>query len=545
MSRRAFRAGVVRALGAAVTVGALALAFAAVGPAPAFAQDPPELTSRLDAIDEGLSAVEAEASAGRADGARTAATRIYLDQVEVVEGWYGPGAPLAVPTVAPRVAALEEAFHALMSADDAGLAAAAARARERTAELRSVAAEAPVAAAGAPAISTEGGVVASADDARTEEIAAILARLDRAEAAWRSGDSEAALRDVEHAYLEGLEQLEPRLPSELVGRAERLVHLVLRPGLAREGGEEEVGAAFAALDGALLEMDDSLAEGSSFWFTAFSSFMIIFREGLEAVLLIGAILAYLGRTSSQDRHRRQVWAGVALGIGGSVATWIVARTLIPVGGESRELIEGVTALIAVGVLVYVSHWLFQKTYIQDWKAYLQSKVDAAAAGGSALAMAGLAFAAVYREGFETVLFYQALTSDAGAGAVLAGFVPGALLIVAIGWGIIRLGVRLPLRQVFAATNAILLYLAFVFLGKGLYNLQEAGLFAPHPIGGLPEHPALTQLLGFYPTVETLGAQGAFLLIMAVTWLAYRRRAAGRPAEPPAEHRAPEPAVERP
>lgn len=488
------------------------------------AQEAPAIGPRLDAVDAGLTAAAAEVAAGRAGEARRRITRVYLDEVEVIEGWYGPGAPGAVAPVADRVAALEVEFHGLLAAADEDLAAGLARARTRVAELRAETERAGPLGAGT-AVSTVGGVAATAADARTPEIAAILGELDEAEAAWRAGDPATALGRVEHAYLEGLELLEPRLPAELVGRAERLVHLVLRPGLSRATDPAEVAAAFTALDATLLEMDAALAGGSSFAFTAFSAFMIMFREGLEAVLLIGAILACLGRVSDQRRHRRQVGAGVALGIVASVGTWIVARTVIPVGGESREMIEGVTALVAVGVLLYVSHWLFQKTYIHDWKEYLRSKVVPAVAGGSAFAMAGLAFAAVYREGFETVLFYQALMTDAGPGAVLAGFVPGVILIVAVGWGIIRLGVKLPLRTVFAATNAILLYLAFVFLGKGLYNLQEAGVFAPHAIPWLPDHPALVQLLGFHPTVETLGAQALFLSALTATWLYYRRRTA--------------------
>jgi high-affinity iron transporter len=138
-------------------------------------------------------------------------------------------------------------------------------------------------------------------------------------------------------------------------------------------------------------------------------------------------------------------------------------------------------------------------------------------------MAGLAFAVVYREGFETVLFYQALMFDAGATAVLAGFAPGIVVILAIGYGIVRLGLKLPLRRVFAATGSVMLYLAFVFIGKGLYNLQEAGIFAPHPLAGVPDHEALRQLLGLYPLAETLLAQTAFLLLLGAGALWYRAR----------------------
>ncbi len=217
----------------------------------------------------------------------------------------------------------------------------------------------------------------------------------------------------------------------------------------------------------------------------------------------------------------------------------MARALVPISGGSRELVEGVTGLVAVAVLLYVSNWLFQKTYIHDWKEYLRTHVGRAVTTGSALAMASLAFAAVYREGFETVLFYQALLFDAGPVAVLAGAIPGALLIGALGVAIIRLGVRLPLRRVFAVTNAILLYLAFTFVGKGLYNLQEAGVFAPHPLRLVPDNVMLQEVLGVYPVLETLAAQLLFLALLGATYLFYRRRLSRRhPARTPAPAQAP-------
>jgi len=118
--------------------------------------------------------------------------------------------------------------------------------------------------------------------------------------------------------------------------------------------------------------------------------------------------------------------------------------------------------------------------------------------------------------------------------VLGGFVPGAVAVLALALAIVRLGVRLPLGKVFAATNAVLLYLAFTFLGKGLYNLQEAGLFTPRPVPGVPDHPALQLALGVYPVAQTLLAQAALLLLLATTYAYYRRaRAARRPAPAPA------------
>ncbi|HJU87146.1 MAG TPA: FTR1 family protein [Gemmatimonadota bacterium] len=501
------------------------------------AADEPGLIERLETIRGGLDEIERSLARGDREGARALALRLYLDQFETIEGWWGPGGPHGTPALASRVREAEAAFHALIQADGAALPTAAARLRHAIEPIELEArkpgvllrpeARSPSASTAAP----DANALDGPPEMRSAEIASLAAELERARTAYAVGDRDAALAAVEHGYLESFEPLESRLPSDLVGRIERAIHLTLRPSIRAADPVADVDASFAALYADLALADSQLSGGASFWFGAVNAFAIIFREGLEAVLLIGAILAYMSRTAVGARHRRQVWLGVAGGVAASVATWVLAVTLVPVSGASREMVEGVTALLAVAVLLYVSHWLFQKTYIHDWKAYLQEHVGRAMTRGSALAMAGLAFAAVYREGFETVLFYQALMFDAGPAAVLAGFAPGILVILAIGFGIVRLGLRLPLKRVFAVTGSVLLYLAFVFIGKGLYNLQEAGVFAPHPLGWAPDHEALRQLLGLYPLAETILAQAAFVMLLGALW--YRttraRAAAGVPA----------------
>lgn len=532
-----------RALTAAVFAGVFLLPTLPVAGAVAHpvAPDPePGLIERLNAIRIGLADIELSLADGNADRARALTLRLYLDEFETIEGWWGPGGPHATPQLASRVAEGEAAFHALLEADESALPGAAARLREVLDPIEREARRPGIVLhpeeTGGP--SAAGRVVVPV--AETPEIASLVAELERGRNAYGDGRQESALAAVEHAYLEGFEPLESRLPSDLVGRIERAIHLELRPTIRAGAPTGEIDAAFASLYADLALADRRLSGGASFWFGAVNAFAIIFREGLEAVLLIGAMLAYLGRMGNGRRHQRQVYAGVVAGVAASLATWVVAATLVPVSGASRELVEGVTALIAVAVLLYVSHWLFQKTYIHDWKAYLEDHLGRAVTRGSALAMAGLAFAAVYREGFETVLFYQALMFDAGAAAVLAGFVPGILVIAAIGYGIVRLGLRLPLKRVFAITGSVLLYLAFVFLGKGLYNLQEAGLFAPHPLSWVPDHEALRQLLGLYPLAETLLAQAAFLVLLGAGTIWYRatrsRPAATTKAEPTAVSR---------
>jgi high-affinity iron transporter len=492
-------------------------------PSGAIASQQQGLPEWLHAIETGLSSVAKSAESGDLAGARARATQIYLDHYEVIEGWYGPGGRHATVPLSVAIASTESAFHVLLRSNSAReVLTTVAALRQDIGAIGRLAAEAKVQLYPDLKLSAAVSSQARLGRLQTSEIKSIAVLVEKAEAAFAKGDNGGAVKLVEELYLEGFEPLESRLPSDIVSSIERVIHLQLRPALKSSGGTATARAGFAELNTRLGEADTFLARGGSFWFGAFNSLVIIVREGLEAVLLIGALLAYLTATRASAQDRRRIWLGAGAGIGASLLTWVAASTIIPFGGASRELLEGVTALIAVAVLLYVSHWLFQKTYIHDWKQYLRDHLGSAISRGSGLAMMGLAFAAVYREGFETVLFYQALLFDSGGKAVLAGFLPGVLIISVVGWAIIRAGVTLPLKRVFAVTNSILLYLAFVFLGKGIYNLQESGAFSAHPISWLPSHPALQQVFGFYPLIETVGAQLALATVLALVFVFYQR-----------------------
>lgn len=486
------------------------------------AQQTPSVNGWLDEITRATQRARAIAAAGDVARAQSLVMRAYIDHFELIEGYYGPGAKYGVAPVAEEVRAGEVAFHALMRSRDArSLTENAARVETQIERIRVA-----VRGSGVPTVLDTGTdalptreVIAPAA-ASTAEIKSILQQFAAAAAAYSVRDAERALLLVEHAYLEGFEPLESRLPARLVADIEKRIHLELRPAIKRQAPLATITSLVGLVGDDLLRADRFLARGGSVPFAVVNAFIIVVREGLEAVLLVAALLTYLGAIDAQARHRRQIYAGVGAGVVASIGTWFLARTLLPISGANRELLEGITALAAVVVLMYVAHWLFQKTYIHDWKDYLRTRVGGAVTRGSGVAMATLAFAAVYREGFETVLFYQALAFDAGVGAILGGFIPGAIVIVALGIGIIRVGVKLPLKKVFAGTNALLLYLAFVFIGKGIYNLQEAGLFAANPLP-LPDHPALRQVFGFYPLAQTVAAQTAFLLLLAGTYVSYR------------------------
>ena len=469
--------------------------------------------------------------------AQAKALNLYVTRQEYIEMYYGPGGKLqASPELGAEIEKAEANFHQLMqvlgtkpvdleAAAQAITALDAQQARVletwQQGEQRLDRSALTVAAVGgARGVSKR----VEAGSLQTSEISAIVGSFNDAAAAYQNGDVVGARALVLSTYLELFEPIESRLPGGITSKVEHLIHVEIRPAIERAVAASQVTALINEANTELIAADTHLARGGSYWFAAFNSFAIILREGLEAVLLVGALLAYLAATGASARHRRQIWGGVVAGLAATAVTWFAARSLIPITGANRELIEGITALVAVVVLLYVSNWMFQKTYIHDWKNYLRNKLDAAVSSKSAFAMMVLAFAAVYREGFETVLFYQALMFDASAAAVMSGFVPGMLLIVGIGVLIIRAGMKLPIKQMFAVTNSILVYLAFVFVGKGIYNLHEAGAFAATPLP-LPDVTALRLLFGWYPLVETTVAQIAYAALITATFIYYRRRLA--------------------
>ncbi len=271
------------------------------------------------------------------------------------------------------------------------------------------------------------------------------------------------------------------------------------------------------------EVQGTVAAGLGDTLTLLSSMMIIVREGLEAVLIIGAILGYMRATRAPRRYAGWLAAGVIGAIALSLVAWVAAQTIITLSDANREVIEGITNLLAVAVLFYVTNWLFQKAYVQGWMAFVTEKVGKALSGGSALVMAGLGFIVVFREGLETVLFYQALLFEAPPLSVFLGFVAGAAIIGALAYLILRLSQRIPLKPFFTATTVLLLFLAFSFAGAGIHELQEAGVLSETKLAWPPESALLKQTFGLYPTGETLLVQALFLLAVAATFIYSHQR----------------------
>jgi high-affinity iron transporter len=254
-----------------------------------------------------------------------------------------------------------------------------------------------------------------------------------------------------------------------------------------------------------------------------NSLIIILREGVEAILILSALAAYLGKTGHQSRVVL-LYGGAGVGVLASILLAFTAQGVVASFSGMQEALEGITMLIAVVVLFSVSYWLISKTEAKRWQEFVQQKIESALSTGRYIALGSLAFLVVFREGFETVLFYQALVMSAaremvGYTPVVAGFMAGCFLLAALFYVLFAYGIKIPIRRFFAITGGLLYLLAFKFAGDGVRELQEAGLISVTPLSFVPETPFLQSWFGVYPVWETFFLQ-SLLLVLAIGGLLY-------------------------
>jgi high-affinity iron transporter len=353
-------------------------------------------------------------------------------------------------------------------------------------------------------------------------IAFTRAKVGEALEALRGGDRDGARQLAITAYLEGFELVEAALDNvdaPLRQGTEREM-MALRAAIADGQPVEAVASNVERIEALLDRAEEKLSGNGLSPATAFfSSLLILLREGLEAILVLAAIGAFVVKTGRRDAmpYLHAGWiAALALG----ALTWVVATYLFAISGANRELTEGVTALVAAAMLLYVGWWLHGKSYAQAWQTFIRAQVSSALGKRTLWAMAGVSFLAVYRELFEIILFYETLWLQAGPDGrswVLWGVVAAAVLLVLIGGALLRYSVRLPIGPFFGATSALLALLAVVFVGNGIAALQEAGVVASTLVNfvNLP-------LLGVHPTLQGLGWQATALVAVLAGVLLNRR-----------------------
>jgi high-affinity iron transporter len=246
----------------------------------------------------------------------------------------------------------------------------------------------------------------------------------------------------------------------------------------------------------------------------FDATIILLREGLEALLVLVALLAVLTRSGNTDR-RGWIWGGAAVGLGLSIALGVALNVILRgvINPGNRELIEGFTGLVAASMLLYVSYWLHSNTSVKGWQRQIHRRTAEALTTGSLVGLATLAFLAVFREGAESVLFFLGMAAAISTGDLLIGLGIGAAGLVVLGALIMVIGVRIPMRPFFAIAGVLVFYLCFKFLGTGIHALQIAGVLPTTAATYLPA----SDLFGISPTWQTTIPQ-ILLLILAASVL---------------------------
>jgi high-affinity iron transporter len=346
--------------------------------------------------------------------------------------------------------------------------------------------------------------------------------------AYRQGDAPRAHRLAVTGYLEGFELVEAPLDAVDGALKTRVEAEMLRYRAMLQAGApiDAVDAQARAIQALLVTARQRLDAARLSSATVFTSALVILlREGLEAILVLAALIALLIKSGRREALR-YVHAGwiAALALGG--VTWLAASYLITLSGADREITEGVTALLAASMLLYVGFWMHRHAHAARWKAFIEARVALALSGRTMWALGSISFLAVYREAFETVLFYQALWLEAGPDgrlAVGAGFAAAVVGLVVLAWLILKVGLRLPVGWFFGGGSVLMAVLAVVLAGKGIAALQEAGALPIEPL----DMPAIPSL-GLYPTWQGVLTQFAVVLLI-VGAVAYSRRGERRAA----------------
>ncbi|NWB96207.1 FTR1 family protein [Pseudomonas gingeri] len=348
--------------------------------------------------------------------------------------------------------------------------------------------------------------------------------LDKSLAAYRAGEHEQAYDLSVAAYLEGFELVESSLDNvNATVRKDTEKSLMayrqsLQDGLPMEQVEQRLDVAKGKLkESADLLGNDGLSQSLSF----ISGLLILLREGLEAILVLAAVLAFL-RNTGQQSAVRSVHVGWGLALVAGLLTWAAAAYLIDVSGAQRELLEGFTALFASVMVLWLGVWMHDRRHAAAWQDYIKSSL---VSGGGRFGFALLAFFSVYRELFEVILFYETLwlqAGPAGHNAVLAGAATALVLLIGLAWVILRGSAKLPLALFFGINAGLLCALSVVFAGHGVKALQEAGIFGTRPVAFFE-----FDWLGIHADAYSLGAQALALLAIGVLYgrsrLAEKRR----------------------
>ncbi|MDR3254490.1 MAG: FTR1 family iron permease [Synergistaceae bacterium] len=373
----------------------------------------------------------------------------------------------------------------------------------------------------------ESGANAAAYSTWNEIIDQMHISLDSAYDAYSEDDSESGKERVNDAYFSYYEKegVERAVMSYISGKRATVVEYqfsTIKRLMTDGAPKNEVRASIDELK-AMLREDANKLDGKeqSAGGVFVASLLIILREGFEAILVIAAIAAYLIRSGNLRQTRIVYMSGVAALVASAVAA-VAIQYVFKISGANQEILEGAAMLLAVVVLFFVSNWMVAKAEAEAWKRYIEDKVQSAVETGSSFALGAAAFLAVFREGAETILFYQALLAEAGGYTrmVWFGFLAGCVALVFI-FLLVRFGsLVIPIRPFFLGTSILMYIMSIAFAGGGVKEFQEADVISVTPVNFVHS----VEILGIYPTIETLLPQIVLLLLAIASVFHYRAKA---------------------
>ncbi|PIQ99719.1 MAG: iron permease [Nitrospinae bacterium CG11_big_fil_rev_8_21_14_0_20_45_15] len=352
----------------------------------------------------------------------------------------------------------------------------------------------------------------SGDKNALDTIAETRTLLDQSLQLFKEGDADTASEMAFDAYMvyESIEGGLVNKRKELGLRLESSFSRY-RAEIKRKAPQDLVEGIHKNIHEDLTQASDVLVENIGFVGLFLQSLSIIVREGFEAILIIAALITFLTKSRNEDKVK-SIYYGAGIGIVASFITAYVLHEVLKISRVSQELLEGWIMLVAVVALFWVSYWLVTKIEAAKWQSYISGKMRQAVSEGSLLTLGMVAFLSVYREGFETVLFYKALYLYAGPGTagIIPGFLVGSLILAGIYYLISKAGMKIPIKWFFAVTSVFLYFMAFVFMGKGLHELQMGEQLSLTAADFAPE----ISWLGMYPSWETFSGQ----MVLALAYI---------------------------
>jgi high-affinity iron transporter len=351
----------------------------------------------------------------------------------------------------------------------------------------------------------------------------VRGRVTESLAAYRAGDRQHAGELALSTYLDGFEPVEPALGARDRTLMERIEGAMgdYRAAIQRGENPDALANRVQVLDDLFDDAEASLSPDAASGLSTFlGAATILLRERLEALLIVVAMIAFL-RKAERMEVMPYVHAGWVGALFAGFLTWVVATWVIGISGASRELTEGFGSVFAAVVLLSVGIWMHGKARADQWQHYIREKMAKALSGGSAWLPFGLAFIVVYREVFETILFYAALWTVGNGGTILAGALSACAALAVVAWAMLRYSRRLPIGKFFTYSSWLMAVLTVVLAGKGIAALQEAGIVSIAPLRSVPR----ISLVGLFPTTQTVAAQVFMIAALAIGFALNRRKVA--------------------